>query len=219
MFAKFSAQQRTKPDRTGGGGYSLSRNGACTEVRAPLLLGENMARTTTLMAFALGAICLACGDDKAEDDHSHEGDSLTATLAPKSGNTTLAGKATFSGDEGKVEVKVELTGAPEGEHGVHIHETGDCSAADAMSAGGHWNPTGKDHGKLGANAHLGDIGNITVKADGTGSVTATNPAWELSGTGANSLKGKALIIHAMPDDLMSQPVGNAGGRIGCGEIE
>lgn len=177
-----------------------------------------MSRTTTLIAFALGAICFACGDSE-EDDHNHDAETLEATLAPKSGNTTLAGKATFSGEAGMVQVKVDLTGAPEGVHGVHIHETGDCSAADAMSAGGHWNPSMQMHGMLSATAHLGDIGNITVKADGTGTLTATNPAWELTGTGVNNLKGKAVIVHAMPDDFMTQPTGNAGGRIGCGVIE
>ena len=180
-----------------------------------------MSRTTTLIAVALSAICFACGDSEGDEhgDHSHDTESLKATLAAKSDNTTLKGTATFSGEAGKVQVKVDLTGAPAGEHGVHIHETGDCSAADAMSAGGHWNPTGQMHGHLGTTAHLGDIGNITVAADGTGTITTTNPAWELTGTGANNVKGKAVIIHAMADDFMTQPTGNAGGRIGCGVIE
>lgn len=180
-----------------------------------------MSRTTSLIACALSAICLACGDSEGDEhgDHAHDTESLKATLSAKSGNTTLQGTATFSGEPGKVQVKVDLTGiGAAGEHGVHIHETGDCSADDAMSAGAHWNPTSQMHGHLGETAHLGDIGNLTAKADGTGSITASNPLWELTGSGPNSLKGKAIIVHAMPDDF-SQPAGNAGGRIGCGVIE
>lgn len=178
-----------------------------------------MSRTTKLVAIALSTICFACGDAEEDEHGDHSPEGLTATLAAKSDNTTLKGTATFSGEAGKVQVKVDVTGAPPGEHGVHIHETGDCSAADAMSAGGHWNPTMQMHGHLGATAHLGDIGNFTVKADGTGTITATNPAWELEGTGANNVKGKAVIIHAKPDDFMTQPTGDAGGRIGCGVIQ
>jgi len=184
-----------------------------------------MSRTITLIAAAFCAMCLACGDEK-EDEHSHEGDeehshgtSVKATFAPKSDNTTLAGTATFSGETGKVSVKVELTGAPPGEHGLHIHETGDCSDAMAMNAGGHWNPGMQMHGAPGATAHLGDIGNITVAADGTATHTATNALWEIGTGNPNDVKGKAVIVHAMPDDLTTQPTGNAGGRIGCGVIQ
>ena len=184
-----------------------------------------MSRTTTLIAAAFCAMCLACGDEK-EDEHSHEGDdehsngaTVKATFAPKSDNTTLAGTATFSGEKGSVSMKVELTGAPPGEHGLHIHMTGDCSAPDAMSAGGHWNPGMHMHGAPGATSHLGDIGNITVAADGTASHTATNALWEI-GTGTeNDVTGKAVIVHAMADDLKTDPTGNAGGRIGCGVIQ
>lgn len=175
-----------------------------------------MSRTTTLIAAAFCATCLACGDGNEDEGES----SVTATFAPKSDNTTLAGTATFSGEKGSVQVKVDLTGAPPGEHGLHIHETGDCSAADAMSAGGHWNPSAQMHGAPGAaTSHLGDIGNITVKADGTATHTATNPLWEIGTGTANDVKGKAVIIHAKADDLTTQPTGDAGGRIGCGVIQ
>lgn len=186
-----------------------------------------MSRTTTLIAAAVCAMCFACADENADEEHdnstghhNNEAGSVTATLAPKKDNTTLAGTATFSGEKGKVSVKVDLTGAPPGEHGLHIHEKGDCSAPDATSAGGHWNPGAHDHGAPGAtNSHLGDIGNITVKADGTVSHTATNPLWEI-GTGTdNDVKGKAVVVHAKPDDLTTQPTGDAGDRIGCGVIQ
>jgi Cu-Zn family superoxide dismutase len=177
------------------------------------------------MAISVGALGAGCGSDDSDDpdhgDHSHEmeGHTAEAVLAPKSGNTTLAGTAKFSGEPGKVQVTVNITGAPPGMHGLHIHETGDCSAPDAMSAGGHWNPTMQMHAAPSASAHLGDLGNITVSDAGSGTLTYGNPAWEIGSTGANNLIGKAVIVHAMPDDLTTQPTGNAGGRIGCGVIQ
>lgn len=179
-------------------------------------------RMNTLVIVTIGSLCIACGsDDTTADEHDNthaNGLAAEATLAPKSDNTTLAGTASFAGTEGMIQLTVSLTGAPPGEHGVHIHMTGDCSAADGTSAGGHWNPTDQMHGKLGPTAHLGDIGNITVKDDGTGTLTATNALWEIGTGSANDIVGKAMIIHANADDLMSQPTGEAGGRIGCGVI-
>jgi len=185
-----------------------------------------MSRITTSIAAVFCAMCLACGDGN-EDEHSHEGDdehsngpTAKATFAPKSGNTTLAGTATFSGETGKVSIKVELTGAPPGEHGLHIHMTPDCADEMAMNAGGHWNPGMHTHGAPGAAvSHLGDIGNFTVAADGTATHTATNALWELGTGTANDVKNKAVVVHAMVDDLKTDPTGNAGGRIGCGVIQ
>ena len=179
---------------------------------------------TTVVLSAFG-----CGEDDASDEHGQHGDGTgqhggdapiaEVTLAAKSGNATLAGTATFEGDKGSVKVTVDVTGAPAGEHGVHIHETGDCSAPDAMSAGGHWNPTMQMHGMAGGSSHLGDLGNLTIAADGKGTLTLTNPAWEIGTGGANDVVGKALVVHAMADDFATQPTGNSGGRIGCGVIE
>ena len=87
------------------------------------------------------------------------------------------------------------------------------------SAGGHWNPTGVAHGKWGEGEfHLGDIGNIAVGEDGTGSITLTTDLWEI-GTGSDvDIVGKGIIVHAGADDFTSQPSGAAGARIGCGVI-
>lgn len=157
----------------------------------------------------------------ADGGHHEHGDApvAEATLAAKSGNATLAGTARFEGEKGSVQLTVEVTGAPPGDHGLHIHETGDCSAPDAASAGGHWNPAMNMHGMAGASSHLGDLGNITIGEDGTATLTMTSAQWEIGTGGPHDVVGKALVVHAMPDDFATQPTGNAGGRIGCGVIE
>jgi Cu-Zn family superoxide dismutase len=153
-------------------------------------------------------------------DDSDAGTAMaSATIAPKSGNTTLAGKATFAGEAGQVELKLTLTGAPEGQLGVHIHATGDCSAADAMSAGGHWNPSMHDHGQPSGTSHLGDLGNITISSGGTGTLQLTKSEWKIGSGDAQDVIGKAVVVHSMADDFTTQPTGNSGSRIGCGVIE
>ena len=142
-----------------------------------------------------------------------------AQIGSASGST-LTGTAIFTKDGENITVSVEIQNASPGLHAVHIHENGDCSAPDATSAGGHWNPTDVAHGKWGEGEfHLGDLGNITVGEDGTGSFELTTDLWEI-GTGSDiDVIGKGIIVHADADDFISQPSGNAGARIGCGVIE
>ena len=146
--------------------------------------------------------------------------SAGAVLEAKSGSK-LTGKAVFTEEAGgKIMLKVEIEGIAPGTHAVHIHEKGDCSAADGASAGGHWNPTAEAHGKWGTSPyHRGDIGNIEVGADGKGSITLTTDAWAIGAGTPNDIIGKAIIVHANADDFKTQPTGNAGGRIGCGVIK
>ncbi len=141
-----------------------------------------------------------------------------ATIAPTSGNS-VTGMAIFTQNGDQITFTVEIQNASPGIHAVHIHENGDCSAPDGKSAGGHWNPTDVAHGKWGVGEfHLGDIGNITVGEDGTGSLELTTDLWEI-GTGSDiDVVGKGIIVHAEADDFISQPSGNAGARIGCGVI-
>jgi len=143
----------------------------------------------------------------------------SAKLAPKSGNTTLGGKAVFAKRRGKVQLTLWVEGAPPGKHGAHLHAVGDCSAPDAASAGGHWNPTQAPHGAPSTPSHLGDLGNITIGRSGRGLLTFENPAWTLGDGAPTDVLNHAIVIHADPDDLTSQPSGNAGGRIGCGVVE
>lgn len=153
-------------------------------------------------------------------DAGAAGQEASAHLAPKSGNTTLSGHATFSQTSAGVKLILHVTGAPPGEHGAHIHETGDCSDAEAKSAGGHWNPDQHKHGAPPpSSAHLGDLGNLTVAADGTGTLELTSETWKLGNGSPQDVIGRAVVIHAGADDLVTDPAGNSGARIGCGVIE
>jgi Cu-Zn family superoxide dismutase len=101
---------------------------------------------------------------------------------------------------------------------THVHETGDCSAPDGASAGGHFNPEGHAHGVPPAQErHLGDLGNIEVGADGTGSTEIVVMGANLEPSDPDSFLNRAIIVHEKRDDG-GQPTGNAGGRIGCGVI-
>jgi len=144
--------------------------------------------------------------------------SVEVSLEAKSGSK-LSGKATLTETEGGVHVVMTLEGVEPGEHGSHVHEKGDCSAADAASAGGHFNPQNHDHGLPGAaKRHLGDLGNIVVGKDGKGAHDITVAGANLKPADPSSFVGRAIIVHAKKDDG-GQPVGNAGGRIGCGVIK
>ena len=104
-------------------------------------------------------------------------------------------------------------------HGFHIHEKGDCSAADASSAGGHFNPAAKPHGRTGHGAHhAGDGDNLVADSQGVARVNAHFSGVSLGGGSANDIAGRALIVHANADDYSSQPAGNAGARVACGLI-
>lgn len=132
------------------------------------------------------------------------------------------GTATLkAGTSSGVDVLLDLSGLPPGEHALHFHETAKCDAPSFESAGAHLNPEGKQHGlKNPLGPHQGDMNNVTVGKDGRLKTTVTNARVTI-GTGPTSLSrtGGALVIHAKPDDMKSDPAGNAGDRIACGVIE
>ncbi len=144
---------------------------------------------------------------------------LTITLEPKS-NSTVSGTATFSEKNGTVTFEAKISGLKPGVHAIHIHEKADCSAGDATSAGGHWNPTFKKHGKWGdAEYHKGDIGNFTADENGNGTITLKTDEWCIGCGDLNKdILGKGLIVHDKPDDFTTQPTGNAGARVACAGI-
>lgn len=143
---------------------------------------------------------------------------LEVPIMAKSGSK-LSGKAVLTEVPGGVKVSISLANVTPGDHGAHVHEKGDCSAADGSSAGGHFNPAGNPHAlPTKTPRHLGDLGNITVGPDGTGTHEIVAPGANLKDSDPNSFFGRAIIIHAKKDDG-GQPSGNAGGRIGCAEIK
>jgi Cu-Zn family superoxide dismutase len=145
--------------------------------------------------------------------------SATVNLASASGSL-VSGKLTVVPMGNGVHLTGEVGGlSPGSTHAIHIHEKGDCSAADASSAGGHFNPAAQPHGKVGSGAHHGgDMDNLVANAEGVAQVNAHAEGVTLGGGAANDVAGKALIVHAAADDYRTQPTGNAGGRVACGVI-
>jgi superoxide dismutase, Cu-Zn family len=139
-----------------------------------------------------------------------------AVVRPTQGNNA-EGTVWFTAGPGGVTVKAALKGLAAGSHGFHVHEFGDCTAPDATSAGGHFNPKGNPHGApTDAARHAGDLGNVQASSDGTATLEWTDPSMKLDGS--DGVIGHAMVVHANPDDLKTQPTGNAGGRVACGVI-
>lgn len=146
------------------------------------------------------------------------GPSAVATLSPTSGQTANGTVQLTQLGDGSVRVTVDLTGVPPGTHGFHIHEKGDCGD-NGNAAGGHFNPTSTNHGAPTADPHhAGDFGNVTADAAGNVKTQFTTRSVTVE-AGPSSAVGRAVILHANPDDLVTQPTGNAGGRIACGIVQ
>lgn len=147
-----------------------------------------------------------------------EGNRATAQLKPTKGNKTF-GEATFEQVGDKVRVVIFVSGLKPGQaHGLHIHEAGDCSAADGSSAKGHFNPFGKPHAAHGsADRHAGDLPSLTANKRGRANITVDLDIISVGGDDGNII-GRGVIVHAAPDDFKTQPTGNAGARLACGVI-
>lgn len=138
-----------------------------------------------------------------------------AVLHSASGSKVV-GTITFTKVGDKVQVVADITGLTPGKHGFHIHEFGDCSAADASSAGSHFNPMKKPHGAPdAAERHAGDLGNLEADSTGKAHLELKDSMLKLSGE--DSILGRGVIVHEKADDW-SQPTGNAGGRLACGVV-
>jgi Cu-Zn family superoxide dismutase len=142
-----------------------------------------------------------------------------ANLAGASGSL-VSGKLTLRPLVTGVHVNGDIGGlVPGSSHGFHVHEKGDCSAADAATAGGHFNPTASAHGKAESRSHhAGDIDNVVADAAGVAHVDAQLMGVVLGGGASNDIAGRAMVVHAAPDDYQTQPSGNSGARIACGVI-
>src|SRR5690606_9888006 len=146
--------------------------------------------------------------------------SATANLASASGSL-VSGRLSIVPMGDGVHVTGDIGGLQGGgSHGFHIHEKGDCSAVDASSAGGHFNPAAQPHGRAGQGPHhAGDNDNLVADAQGVAHVDAHFAGVTLGGGAANDILGRAIVVHASPDDYSSQPSGNAGARVACGVIQ
>jgi len=168
-----------------------------------------MVKTPVIAGYVL--LLAACATTEPE------GPNVTATVRPASGSQ-VSGTVKFTQVLSRVRVDAQLAALTPGAHGFHIHENGDCSAPDAMSAGGHFNPYGKKHGGPDAAVHhSGDFGNLTADESGKAMQTLWLEGISVS-TGKDGIIGRAIVVHADPDDLKTDPTGNSGSRIGCGVI-
>jgi Cu-Zn family superoxide dismutase len=145
------------------------------------------------------------------------GEQAVAEMKPTQGNQA-SGTVTFTKTSDGIRVEVDVVDLAPGEHGIHLHENGDCSASDASSAGGHFNPAGMPHGGPAAvRRHAGDFGNLVADKNGHARMKFVDPI--LTFEGPSSIIGRSVVVHADPDDLITQPTGNSGARVACGVIE
>ena len=159
-----------------------------------------------IMSTALLAACASIPEQPA----------ATATLSARSGSN-VSGSVGFAETSGGLKIRAKVAGLAPGAHGFHIHEAGDCSAPDAASAKGHFNPAAKAHGHYSeADNHGGDMPNLMANAQGEATFDFTIAGLGLSGP--NGVVGRSIVVHADPDDYKSQPAGNSGARIACGVI-
>lgn len=172
-----------------------------------------------IVGLALVASLSACNaEQKNQSQHDPSLQTFVAHLQPTAGNDGKQGYIQFQQGVSHVVVHAHIEGLPaNSSHGFHVHEYGDCSAADATSAGGHFNPEHMNHGAPEhTERHIGDLGNVQSNDQGIAELEVTDKL--LAMNGEHSILGRAVVIHAQADDLTSQPVGNAGARLLCGVI-
>ncbi|HRK55567.1 MAG TPA: superoxide dismutase family protein [Cyclobacteriaceae bacterium] len=172
-------------------------------------------------------LLMACTPAKKEEATETTAEETTPVAQPtamatmnSASGSTASGTASFTqtGDR-TVRMSIQMTGLTPGEHALHLHEKGDCSAPDATSAGGHWNPGGMQHGKRGVDEyHAGDVINLIADADGNVSWSEEIEGWSIGGDESTNILNKGVIVHEKVDDFVTQPTGAAGGRIACGVI-
>jgi Cu-Zn family superoxide dismutase len=184
---------------------------------------EIAMRSLALPAALLTLGLAACGStESGEQTNSEAAADAAAVDEPREAIALLqtaegepAGAATATALGETVTISLNVEGLPPGEHGVHVHMAGACEAPSFESAGAHWNPVNQTHGLEGpAGQHAGDMPNLTVAEDGTGTLD-----YQLVGgtfEGLLDADGSAFVIHAMPDDQTTDPSGNSGERIACG---
>ncbi len=183
---------------------------------------------TLLCLFIAFSSCKNNQKDKSEEieektetvEENREAKQLSILMEPRSESNTR-GKVSFAEEKGVVTMQAEFSGLTPGKHAIHLHEKADCSASDGTSTGGHWNPTFEKHGRWGdaEGYHRGDIGNFDADENGNGMVYFETDQWCIGcDDEKKNIIGKSVIVHQGVDDFVSQPTGDAGGRISCGGI-
>jgi len=172
------------------------------------------------LSLLLSAVLLltnsSCQDRGNAADNRMETNEATAILSPTKGNN-VRGIVTFTEVSDGVRVVAHVEGLTPGKHGFHIHEHGDCSAEDASTAGGHFNPTNSKHGNYDSpERHVGDLGNIEANTQGVALYDRVDKVIKLSGD--YSIIGRSVVVHTGEDDFVTQPTGNSGARAACGVI-
>ena len=177
------------------------------------------SRLSTLKLVSVIAMCGACS---AAQRMANAVASATAVVYNLNGAAIGTAQLTQSVN-GMVTIEIASLALPAGAHGIHFHQVGKCEGGTTAfsTAGGHFNPLGKEHGLQNPRGpHAGDAPGIEIPASGIGSVSFTTDRVSLT-AGATSLfdaDGSSIVVHAGADDQVSQPAGNSGGRIACGVI-
>ncbi|MFI0435848.1 MAG: superoxide dismutase family protein [Parachlamydiaceae bacterium] len=203
-----------------------------------VLSNSLLCRLLSCSLFALTLTSCACTDNrKPEVKHGNENQDKSADVAqvvtlesPKRvirkavakitpyQDHQVSGIVTFTKVSSGIKIIADVQGLPPGKHGFHVHEHGDCSGTDGMKAGGHFNPTNHKHGGPDSpERHVGDFGNL--EADEKGRAYYERIDTLISFEGPNSILERSIIIHADPDDFVTQPTGNSGARIACAKIK
>jgi Cu-Zn family superoxide dismutase len=169
-------------------------------------------------AIGIGIALMTAPGAAAVPEHRVAG--LAAELRDSAGNVVAYVRATQ--EPGGVRIRVTASRLPPGVHGIHIHAVGRCDAPAFAAAGPHWNPGGREHGRVNPKGmHKGDLPNLVIGADGRGRLDATIAGASLGGEGAGGLldaDGSSVVIHASPDNERTDPSGNSGARIACGAL-
>ncbi|WP_265529188.1 superoxide dismutase family protein [Sphingomicrobium marinum] len=176
-------------------------------------------RFSMLAASLLLAACYNADDNDQNisiDENGSPAAEGEVTLMSPTGEQV--GTVAYLEEPSGMQLRISVNGLAPGVHAVHLHTTGTCEAPDFSTAGGHWNPMGKEHGRDNPDgAHLGDLANMNVGEDGTGTATYMVAGVSFEGVepAMSDSDGTALVIHEGADDYATDPTGDAGGRVAC----